>query len=244
MTASALKAGPGQSEQPHGTECPDGREGNPVAAAAGGSPAAWTEIERREGPPMPLFRPRTARVRHPRTGREFERLVLETSDWVNVVALTPSLRAVLVRQYRFGSGTVTLEVPGGVVDEGEDPESAARRELLEETGYRSDRWRLLARVRPNPAFLSNDCYHFLALDARRVARPRPDEGEDIAVELVSLAEVADMLRRGEIDHSLVVSALCRVIDVRSSEVAADIDLRRQPLGASSAAHAAEAGGEA
>lgn len=119
---------------------------------------------------------------------------------------------------------MALEVPGGVLDDGEQPEQAGRRELLEETGYESDDWRLLAVVRPNPAFLDNVCYHYLAQRARKVAEPRPDEGEDIAVELVPVEDLAAMLRAGDIDHALVVSALVRVLDARSFDLAA---LRRQ-----------------
>jgi ADP-ribose pyrophosphatase len=178
-------------------------------------PAHWETVESRYGPPMPLFRPRIDTVRHPRTRRLFERIVLETADWVNVVAVTEDGQLVLVRQYRFGSGELSLEVPGGVVDPEEDPQEAARRELLEETGYASDSWRLLARVRPNPAFLGNSCHQFLAERARVVSQPHLESGEDIAVQLASPSAVADMVRTGAIDHSLVVSALCRAIDLCS-----------------------------
>jgi hypothetical protein len=77
---------------------------------------------------------------HPRNGKVLERLVLESVDWVNVVALDEQRRSVMIRRYRLGIGYTTLETPGGIVDRGEDSKTAAIRELLEETGYESDKW--------------------------------------------------------------------------------------------------------
>lgn len=162
---------------------------------------------------MVLFRPRWDRLRHPRTGQEFDRLVLETPDWVNVVALTAERRLVCVHQFRFGSGAVTLEIPGGMVDEGERHEEAARRELQEETGFTSRHWRYLGAVEPNPAFHDNLCHHWLAEDCERTHEQGLDAGEDIEIEAVPLDLVRSMITRGEIRHSLVISALSRVIDL-------------------------------
>ena len=85
-----------------------------------------------------LFEKRIDRLRNPRNGKVFERLVLESVDWVNVVALDANGRSLMIRQYRFGVGYTTLETPGGMVDPGEDSKTAAARELLEETGFASD----------------------------------------------------------------------------------------------------------
>jgi 8-oxo-dGTP pyrophosphatase MutT (NUDIX family) len=152
---------------------------------------------------------------NPRTGQAMARVVLETPDWVNVVALTPELEVVVVRQYRFGSQTVTTEIPGGMVDGTETHEQAARRELLEETGYSARRWSYLGAVQPNPAFQDNLCHHWLAEKATKEAEPALEGGEDIRIGTMSLAELADALRDGRISHSLVVSAVCRVLDLRS-----------------------------
>ena len=163
---------------------------------------------------LKLFRVRLDTAVHPRTGRTYERVVLESPDWVNVIAVTPDDRCVMVRQFRFGTRETTLEIPGGMVDSGETPDEAARRELLEETGFSAVRWTLLATVRPNPAFLDNTCHHFLAEAAVQRRAPHDEGGEDIGVELVPVPELPDRVRSGEIDHSLVVSALCRVLDLR------------------------------
>jgi 8-oxo-dGTP pyrophosphatase MutT (NUDIX family) len=163
---------------------------------------------------MVLFKPRYDRMRNPRSGAVLERLVLETPDWVNVVALTRGRDLVCVRQFRFGTGEVELEIPSGIVDPGEGHDEAARRELREETGYTAGRWRYLGAVAPNPAFQDNRCHHWLAEQAECTDAPALDVGEDIAVELLPLAAVPALVADGRIRHSLVVSALARVLDLR------------------------------
>jgi 8-oxo-dGTP pyrophosphatase MutT (NUDIX family) len=181
----------------------------------GARPLPWKKLSSRHGAHMVLFRPRWDRLTNPRTGQEFDRLVLETPDWVNVVALTPDRRLVCVHQFRFGSGAVTLEIPGGMIDRGEEHGAAAQRELREETGYTSQRWRYLGAVEPNPAFHDNVCHHWLAEDCVLTHEQEPDPGEDIAIEAVPLDLVRERIARGDIRHSLVISALSRVIDLSS-----------------------------
>jgi 8-oxo-dGTP pyrophosphatase MutT (NUDIX family) len=153
-------------------------------------------------------------MRNPRTGKALERLVLEAPDWVNVVALTPARDLVCVRQFRFGTGAVELEIPAGLVDGDEGHRGAAERELREETGYTSACWSYLGASAPNPAFLDNLCHHWLATDAAKSTVPELDEGEDIAVELVALADAPRLVADGVFRHALVVSALGRVVDLR------------------------------
>lgn len=156
-------------------------------------------------------------MRNPRTGAELDRLVLETPDWVNVVALTREDRVVCVRQFRFGTAAVELEIPAGIVDPGETPEQAAKRELSEETGYSAAQWRPLGSVAANPAYQDNFCHHWLATGAALTGSPSLDAGEDIGVELVPVGAVPRLVAEGEIRHSLVVSALARVLDLRAVE---------------------------
>ena len=110
----------------------------------------WNILESKKGPDLKLFSSRFDRVENPRNGMRMDAVVIESQDWVNVVALTPGKKIILVKQYRFGTGKVSLEVPAGVVDPGETPVETARRELLEETGYRSDNWKPVGRVESNP----------------------------------------------------------------------------------------------
>lgn len=137
-------------------------------------------------------------------------LVLEAPDWVNVVALAHDAggepRVVLVRQWRYASEEMTLEIPGGMVDPGESSAAAAARELYEETGYRSASLEQIGVVRPNPALFANRCTTFVATDLTCHGRPEGDGEEEIEVVLVPMSRVPAMIASGEIDHALVVAA--------------------------------------
>lgn len=144
--------------------------------------------------------------RSPRTGRDGRYQILHLDSWVNVIALTPDDEVVLIEQYRHGTDHVTLEIPGGLIEPGEDPARAAKRELLEETGFAGDSVELLGVVEPNPAFQDNQCSTYLVRGARRVAEPDLDDGEDIAVVTLPRSRVRELLREGGIRHALVVAA--------------------------------------
>lgn len=155
-----------------------------------------------------LFQHRLFRLERHRLAAGPERreaLVLSAPDWVNVIPVLPDGRVVLVRQWRYGIAAPTLEIPGGMV-EGEEPQAAAERELLEETGYRAARWQRLGELDPNPAFIRNRLVTFLATGLTRVGEPSGDGEEEIEVETAPLADLPGLVGRGEIRHSLVVAA--------------------------------------
>jgi 8-oxo-dGTP pyrophosphatase MutT (NUDIX family) len=153
---------------------------------------------------------RRVRARSPRTGEVGEFYTFRFPDWVNVIPMDERGRVVLIRQYRMGTREVTLEIPGGLVEEGETPEGAARRELAEETGFTTDRWRDLGWVHPNPAIQGNRCHTFLAEGVVRSGDQRLDANEDIEVVTLPLADVPARVRAGEIRHSLVIAAFSRL----------------------------------
>lgn len=177
-------------------------------------PKPWECLQSEPGPDLIICRARFDEMRNPRTGQAMRRTVLETPDWVNVVALTPDRELVVVRQFRFGPRLITTEIPGGVVDPGEFHGDAAKRELREETGYTSKRWTALGSVEPNPAFHDNTCFHWLAEDAELTDEMEQDPGEDIRVGLLSEAAARDEIASGRMRHSLVIAALARVLDLR------------------------------
>lgn len=167
----------------------------------------WALLSREELADFKVFRVRRDTLRSPRTGEPHPFYVLDCPDWVNVVALTPEGNAVLVRQWRSGTETETLEIPGGSMDAADaSPQAAAERELLEETGCVAERWTLLGAVDPNPAIQGNACWTFLAEGVRKVAELSPDAGEDLRVTQAPIAELPELVRSGKIRHSLVVAA--------------------------------------
>ncbi|HEX8638235.1 MAG TPA: NUDIX hydrolase [Pyrinomonadaceae bacterium] len=135
--------------------------------------------------------------------------VLENPDWVNVIALTENEEVVLIEQYRHGAEAVTLEIPGGMVDAGEPPEAAARRELAEETGYTSENFVYLGKSSPNPALQNNRIFHFLALNCRKTVETDFDEHESIAVKVVDLTAIDELICDESITHSLVLAGFYR-----------------------------------
>jgi 8-oxo-dGTP pyrophosphatase MutT (NUDIX family) len=153
-----------------------------------------------------IFRVRRERAVSPRSGVSHEFVVISAPDWVNVIARTPDGEAVFVRQYRHGTRSVTLEIPGGMVDPGETPQAAARRELLEETGFAGDTAVLIGAVHPNPAIQGNLCHTVLIEGARRVADPTPEPAEEIDVELIPVQRIAACIATGAISHALVIAA--------------------------------------
>ncbi len=168
----------------------------------------WRQLSSRLLGDYRVFSVREARRVSPRTGQEHDFFVIDCSNWVNVVALTPDRQMILIEQFRHGSETVELEIPGGVMDAADaSPEAAGGRELMEETGYEGDQPVLVGQVFPNPALMGNRCYTVLVRNCRLVKPVNWDEGEDLATKLVPMEQVPELVAAGQIRHSLVVAAL-------------------------------------
>lgn len=136
-----------------------------------------------------------------------EYYVLEYPNWVNVVAITADEKMIMVNQYRHGADIVSIEIPGGVIEKDENPITAARRELLEETGYLFDDFELISSIYPNPATSNNIVYTYLAKGGIKTQAQNLDEHEDIEVLIYPIEEVKQMLIRNEIPQALHVAGL-------------------------------------
>ncbi len=161
-----------------------------------------------------IFRVRKDRKVSPRTGEPHDFFVTECPDWVNVVAITSGQQIVLVQQYRHGTNTIDLEIPGGVMDPSDtSPVMAGVRELREETGYEGSNARLIGSIRPNPAFMTNTCHTILVEGCELRHGLQFDQGEDLITTLCPIEEIPNLLQAGKIPHSLVMVALCMYLQL-------------------------------
>jgi 8-oxo-dGTP pyrophosphatase MutT (NUDIX family) len=177
---------------------------------------SWEIIKSEPGPDLGLFQARYDWVKNPRNEKTFRAVILESQDWVNVIAVTPEKKIVVVKQFRFGVSKITVEIPAGKLDEGETSEQAAIRELKEETGYVTDTWRYLGWFEGNAAFLNNVCHFWLALDVVKSHSQQLEWGEDISIAELSVEEVRQEIERGNMRNSFTVLGLARVFDLRDT----------------------------
>jgi ADP-ribose pyrophosphatase len=168
----------------------------------------WEQLGSKPVGNFRVFSIRSDRKVSPRTGKEHDFYVIESVNWVNVIALTPKNELVMIHQYRHGSNTIELEIPGGMIDEADQsPLEAGLRELREETGYEGASAEVIGQIYANPAIMNNICYTVLARDCVLKHELNLDHGEDLAVELIQPAKIPELIRQSEIGHSLVVVAL-------------------------------------
>jgi ADP-ribose pyrophosphatase len=133
--------------------------------------------------------------------------VLEYPNWANAVALTEDNKVIMVRQYRHAANIVSLEIPGGVIEDGEDPEAGMLRELLEETGYEFDSIELISTVYANPSTANNKTFCYLAKGGKKVQEQSLDEHEELIVEEYTIAEVKQLLADNKIAQALHCTGL-------------------------------------
>ncbi len=177
------------------------------------TPNKWITLETGETIDLKLFKARFDKVRNPKNGANLEITMLTGNDSVNVFAITKEKKVVLIDQYRFGIESYILELPGGIVDDGEDHQQAAKRELIEETGYTAKEWHYVGCVASNPVFMDSFIHHYVAVDAEKTRETELEEGEDISVRQMSLEEVGKMLFTGGFLHPHTVSGVLRGVEM-------------------------------
>jgi 8-oxo-dGTP pyrophosphatase MutT (NUDIX family) len=138
-------------------------------------------------------------------GNEVKFIKMNSGSWANVFGFTEDNHLIVIEQYRLGVSGITLEVPGGMVEAGESPEVGARREFTEETGWIPKAFELVGSLNPNPAFLTNKIYFFLATGCEPSQQQHLDEGEMINVSLIKVEDFEKLIDLGQIEHALVVA---------------------------------------
>ena len=168
---------------------------------------SWAKVASEQIADCEVFTVHKATFQREGNGEKATFYVIDNPDWVNVIGLTKDKQAIFIEQYRQGTESMIFEVPGGMVEGGDDPESTVRRELAEETGYTVGRLIFVGKSFPNPAQQGNTIYHYLALDCERTEDTHFDEHESIATRLVPLQQIDELVHNGTINHSLAVTAL-------------------------------------
>ena len=166
----------------------------------------WRRIESKRIRRCGIFDLDHSRFEPPDGGEARWYYVIEAPDWINVIPLTDGGEVLMVRQFRFGIGGHTLEIPGGMCDDGESPRIAAARELKEETGYAASSMTEVGWVHPNPPIQNNRCYTFLARELTPTGEATPDADERFELERIPLKEVPRLISDGTITHALVLAA--------------------------------------
>jgi ADP-ribose pyrophosphatase len=168
----------------------------------------WAQVKSTPLGNFRIFTLRSDQKISPRTGEPHDFFILDCVDWVNVIAVTPDNQLVMVEQYRHGSNTVELEIPGGIMDPHDgSPINTAIRELKEETGYEGENARLIGEIFSNPAILTNKTFTVLVQNCALRHGVQLDGGEDLMTHVVAMNEIPNLIRTGRIRHSLVVVAL-------------------------------------
>ncbi len=167
----------------------------------------WETLKSTKINDLIIFTANRVTRRHPTWDKTSDFVVLDTPEWVNIIPINTNKEVVFVEQFRHGTSDITLEVPGGLIESGEEPRMAGQRECTEETGYTSGKDAILIGENfPNPAFLNNKCYSFVWFGCEKMIEQSLDGNEDINVRLIPLSDIKQMITDGVINHSLVLNA--------------------------------------
>ncbi len=173
----------------------------------------WKLLRRGEPVDLKLFKARFDYYKNLRNNVEQKMVAIDAPDAVAIVALNKDKKAIMVRQYRFGIEADTIELPGGIVDPGEDALTAAKRELKEETGYTGGTWSSLDYIYSNPVYMNSKVLHFLATDVEKTDELKLDDGENIEVLLMDESALREAWKSGLLRHPHSLMGLLRVFDL-------------------------------
>ncbi len=168
----------------------------------------WKTLDRRKVAKYPIFEVFES-DKVSADGMKATYIEVEAPLWVNVIAVIErdgEPHYLMVRQFRHGSGTITTEFPAGLVDPGEEPRAAAARELLEETGYEVEELVEIGSIAPNPAFMTNRVYTYLAVAPRWVGEQKLDEDERVHPVEIPCSLVDSSMGSGDYDNGIIMIA--------------------------------------
>ncbi len=170
-------------------------------------PSKWTIVHDEVYANCRIFKVHKRKMIRDSDQKEGDFYVIDSNDWVNVLALTSNQEIILVRQFRYGTQNYSLEPPGGVIEKGEDPIFAGERELLEETGFSGTNPKLIGSVFPNSAIMSNRCHFVMLNDVEKHSDVSFDPHEELETILVPISELDNLVKSGEISHSIALNAI-------------------------------------
>jgi len=166
----------------------------------------WQLIKSEPAIDLKIVKIRHDFYKNPRNQKVVKTIAIEGNNAANVIAKTKAGKIIMVRQFRFGIGDYTLEIPGGMIDEGEDTLKAAQREVREETGYVGDNWQYLGNILSNPVWMDSTIHHYYMENATLKYELELDEAEDVEIILLSPEEVYQKIADGTIKHPHTISA--------------------------------------
>ncbi|HRP01036.1 MAG TPA: NUDIX hydrolase [Candidatus Kapabacteria bacterium] len=167
----------------------------------------WETVENKKVADLFIFDAYIKKRKNPVTNEYGSFTVLQSNNWVNIIPITKDKEIILIEQYRHGTDSITLEIPGGLIENGEAPLSAAKRECTEETGYSSKSDIIQTGVSyPNPAYQSNQCFSFVWFDCEYSIEQKLDRHEIINIHKHTFSEVKSMIENGTINHSVILTA--------------------------------------